>query len=174
MDGFTTGTCGHDNRVPQDGLGCSSVVFSDVQSVVLFWKTSQPRAAIRSNFSEIRVASFFSTLTRFDPRPFLLIFDRYSHHLLHPLDPTPPQRRLDSTTDFIPQFRNLDDLEFHSVPKHASQSQRHQTSLGPCPRFAPRKGTLRIVNTVHEGPTHQRPFPPPGWPSLPLAPVRML
>ena len=90
------------------------------------------------------------TLTCFDPTPFLPIFDDYFHHLSHSLRSLrliSPKGKPDSTMDFISQFRNLDDLEFNPVPKPPSRPQRHQTSLVPCPRFAPLKGTLRIANT---------------------------
>lgn len=90
------------------------------------------------------------TLTRFDPTPFLPIFDLYFHHLsrsLRSLRLISPQGKPDSTMDFISRFQNLDDLEFSPVPKPPSRPQRHQTSLEPRSRFVPLKGKLRIVNT---------------------------
>ena len=90
------------------------------------------------------------TLTRFDPTPFLPVFDRYFVHLsrsLSSLHLISPQGMPDAMVDFISRFRSLNDLEFNPVPKPPRRPQRHQTSMGPAPWFAPLGGTLRIANT---------------------------
>jgi hypothetical protein len=90
------------------------------------------------------------TLTRFDPTPFLPVFDRYFLHLSHSLRSLhliSPQGPPVATMDFISRFRNLDDLEFNPVPKPPRKPQEHQTPLGPERWFSPLGGTLRIANT---------------------------
>lgn len=90
------------------------------------------------------------TLTRFDPTPFLPVFDRHFHHLsqsLRSLTLILPRGIPDATVDFVSRFRNLDDLEFDPVPKPPRRPQRHQSSLIPPHRFTSLAGTLRILNT---------------------------
>jgi hypothetical protein len=94
------------------------------------------------------------TLTRFDPTPFLPVFDRYFHHLSHSLKSLhliSPRGMPDVMMDFISRFRNLDDLEFNPVVKPPRRLQKHPTSLGPHRWFTPLGGTLRIVNTDSQG-----------------------
>jgi hypothetical protein len=90
------------------------------------------------------------TLTRFDPTPFLPVFDRYFHHLSHSLRSLhliSSRGTPDVMMDFISRFRNLDDLEFNPVVKPPRRPQKRPTSLGPRRWFTPLGGTLRIVNT---------------------------
>ena len=90
------------------------------------------------------------TLTRFDPTPFLPVFDHCFFHLSHSIKSLhliSPQGPPGATMDFISRFQNLDDVEFNPVPKPPRRLQEHQTPLKPGRRFAPLGGTLRIVNT---------------------------
>lgn len=90
------------------------------------------------------------TLTRFDPAPFLPVFDRYFYHLsqsLRSLNLISPQGTPDSTRDFISRFRNLDDLEFNPVPKPSFPLQSHQPPPKSRHWSTSLAGTLRIVNT---------------------------
>jgi hypothetical protein len=90
------------------------------------------------------------TLTRFDPTPFLPVFDRHFYHLsqsLRSLNLISPQGSPDAMREFLSRFRNLDDLEFDPVPKPPRRPQRHQPSLIPRHWFTSLAGTLRILNT---------------------------
>ena len=90
------------------------------------------------------------TITRFNPTPFLPVFDRYFHHLSHSLRSLcliSPRGTPDVIVEFISQFRSLDDLEFNPVVKPPCRPQHRSTSLGPRRWFTPLGGTLRIVNT---------------------------
>ena len=91
------------------------------------------------------------TLTHFDSTPFLPVFDRYFRHLSHSLRSLyliSPRGSPDVMTDFISQFRNLDNLGLNRVMKPPCRPQRRSTtSLGPRRWFTPLGGTLRIANT---------------------------
>ena len=90
------------------------------------------------------------TLTRFDPTPFLPVFDRYFYHLsqsLRSLNLISPQGTPDQTTSFVSRFRNVDNLEFNPVPKPARRPCAYRPSLKPLHSFTPLAGTLRIINT---------------------------
>jgi hypothetical protein len=90
------------------------------------------------------------TLTRFDPTPFLPVYNRYFHHLSHSLISLhliSPRGMPDAMMDFISRFRNLDHLEFNPVVKPPRRPQERPTSLGPHRWFTPLGGTLRIVST---------------------------
>ena len=90
------------------------------------------------------------TLTRFDPTPFLPVFDRYFRHLsqsLRSLKLISPRGMPDAMRDFISRFRNLDDLEFNPIPKPPHRPQRRRSSPKPCYWSSSLAGTLRIINT---------------------------
>ena len=90
------------------------------------------------------------TITRFDPTPFLPVFDRYFHHLSHSITSIhfiSPRGTPYATVDFVSRFRCLDDLELNPVMKPPRRPQSQPNSLGPHPWFTPLGGTFRIVNT---------------------------
>jgi len=94
------------------------------------------------------------TITRFDPTPFLPVFDRYFHHLSYSIRSfhlISPRGTPYAMVDFISRFRILDDLEFNPVVEPPLRPQNHSSSLGPRPWFTPLGGTLRIVNTDTQG-----------------------
>ena len=94
------------------------------------------------------------TITRFDPTPFLPVFDRYFHHLSHSIRSIhliSPGGTPYAMVDFISRFRILDNLEFNPVVEPPLRPQNHSSSLGPRPWFTPLAGTLRIVNTDTQG-----------------------
>ena len=101
------------------------------------------------------------TLTRFDPTPFLPVFDRYFHHLsytLRSLYLISPRGTPGVMMDFISQFRALDNLEFNPVVKPPRRPQRYPTSLRPRSWSTPLGGTLRIVNTDSRGNSSLKPL----------------
>lgn len=90
------------------------------------------------------------TLTRFDPTPFLPVFDLYFVHLSHSLTSlrlVSPKGMPDTMVDFVSRFRNLSDLELNPVPKPPRSPQRRRISMELDRWLAPLGGTLRIVNT---------------------------
>ena len=101
------------------------------------------------------------TITRFDPTPFLPVFDRYFHHLSHSITSIHfilPRGTPYATVDFVSRFRCLDDLELNPVMKPPRRPQSNPNSLGPHPWFTPFRGTFRIVNTDSQRTSSLEPF----------------
>jgi len=88
-------------------------------------------------------------LHRFDPTPFLPVFEQYFGHLaqqMRSLEFIHPQGPQNDMLYFISQFPNLDDLRFDSFPKHnLDPSQAHNIStIQSSPALG---GTLQVTST---------------------------
>lgn len=93
------------------------------------------------------------TLHRFNPSPFLPLFERYFGHLaqqIRSLNFVDPSGHRDDLLCFVSRFQNLDDLGFFSFPR-SIQLPLEEYNTPPIRGSPYLRGTLRVVRMMTKG-----------------------